>query len=302
MLVGCGYNFLCDIDCLNPNPVPAADFSDVKLQGGIFNHWNMTKDVTSPYSPNIPTTWDILYIMDANFNGNLNAGNIGYDFDEIDGFKVKRRKTTDFDWLTIGFIPSVADDKFDLTWVDNLAQSGVEYEYAFVPVVNGIEGSYVSDTINAEFDGVFICDSESIYKFYAGVQYGTSNRVQKVGVFEPFGRKYPVVVSNALLNYEQGSFSGTILPNDFYKNGTLDRAEMVKERKAVLDFLTNKRAKILKDWNSNYLLICVIDTPTVEYANNYGMGIATVGASYVETGDPNKQADLYNNGLTTEVV
>ena len=64
-----------------------------------------------------------------------------------------------------------------------MAQSEVEYEYAFVPIVGGIEGNYVSNTLKTKFDGVFICDADTIYRFYSGVSYGTQTKVQKIGVF-----------------------------------------------------------------------------------------------------------------------
>ena len=117
---------------------------------------------------------------------------------------------------------------------DNTAQSGVEYDYAFVPVLSGVEGNYIVNTILSKFEGVFICDRETIYKFYAGVNYGGNQRVQQIGVFEPLGRKYPVVVSNSLINYETGSFTGTVLPNDFLENHDFNALSMVNERKQLL--------------------------------------------------------------------
>ena len=140
-------------------------------------------------------------------------------------------------------------ESLNFVFNDNIAASGYTYEYAFVPVVGGTEGNYITNTIGAKFDGVFICDLDTIYKFYAGVQYGTNERVQKIGVFEPYGRKYPVVVSNSLINYETGSVTGTVLADDYLKTKAMNRIDMVKEQRALKDFLTNKKAKILKDLN-----------------------------------------------------
>lgn len=296
-----GYDFCRDENALNPSPLRNANFNSTKLENGIFSHWYVTKDVTSPYSSEEPTIWDYLTIMDANFNGTLQAGNIGYLIDNIEGIKIKRRIVGEYDWVTIKYITiRELGDSLSFTINDYLNKSGVEYEYAFVPVMEGIEGNYVSNTIRSKFNGVFVCDAETIYKFYAGVEYGNSERVQKIGMFEPLGKKYPVFVSNALLNYETGSFEGTILNNDFIQTRALDNMAMIKERESLLDFLTNKKAKILKDWNGNYWLIVITDNVSIKYANNSSMAIASVDAKWAEIGNGNKGEDLYLSGILSE--
>lgn len=301
MFILCGYDFCRDGNALNPSPLTRINYSSVKLENGIFTHWYTTRDVTSPYSSEEPTVWDYLTVMDANFNGNLAAGNIGYTLDQIEGIKIKRRKTTDYEWITINYIP-VEDLSQDLSFSfnDNTAQSGVEYEYAFVPILSEIEGNYITNTILSKFEGVFICDFDTIYKFYANVSYGANQRVQKVGVFEPFGKQYPVIVSNALINYETGTFSGMVLPNDYLENHNLDSLNMVQERKDLLDFLTNKKAKILKDWNGNIWLMIIVNSPSVSFERNSSMSLANVSASWAEIGNYNSQNDLYESGLISE--
>lgn len=298
MFMMCGYNFCKDGNALDPAPIMTNNFKTVRLTNGIFDHWNVNRDVISSYSSQIPDTWDYLTVMDANFNGNIAAGNSSFSLSSIDGIKIKRRKTTDFDWVALKYIPSDDITTLSFTVNDNLAASGEQYEYAFVPVVGGVEGNYITNTISTKFDGVFICDLDTIYKFYVGVEYGTNERVQKIGVFEPYGRKYPVVVSNGLINYETGSVTGTVLADDYLKTKAMNRIAMVKEQKALKDFLTNKKAKILKDWNGNSWLMFVTDNISTSYESKYGMGIADVSFDWTEIGDSNNQTDLYNNGLT----
>ena len=96
MFILCGYDFCRDGNALNPSPLTRINYSSVKLENGIFTHWYTTRDVTSPYSSEEPTVWDYLTVMDANFNGNLAAGNIGYTLDQIEGIKIKRRKSLSF--------------------------------------------------------------------------------------------------------------------------------------------------------------------------------------------------------------
>lgn len=301
MFAICGYDFCRDINSLNPSPLNDASYNLTRLENGVFSHWYVTRDVDSPYTSQEPDVWDYLTIMDANFNGTLQAGNIDYLLQNVDGIKIKRRILGEFDWITLKYIDmDELSESLSFVINDYFNQNGVEYEYAFVPVTEGIEGNYISNTIESKFNGVFICDADTIYKFYAGVSYGNGERVQKIGVFEPLGKKYPVIVSNALLNYEKGYFEGTVINDDFLDTRVLKNLDMVKERKQLLDFLTNKKAKILKDWNGNIWLMFITDNPSIDYESNSGMAIAKVGADWTEIGDANSGTDLYEAGLLME--
>lgn len=301
MFMICGYDFCKDENTLNPTPLSSSNYNFTMLKNGIFSHWYVTNNAEYPYSSDEPTVWDYLTIMNANLNGNLQAGNISLLGDDIEGIKIKRRKINSYDWITLKYIP--VDELFESTtfsFNDYLNQNDTTYEYAFVPIINGIEENYITNTIASKFEGVFICDSETIYKFNNGVQYGSLERVQKIGVLEPFGSKYPVVVSNGMINYSKASLKGTILNNDFENSHIIRRKEIVEKRETLLNFFTNKKAKILKDWNGNFWLMIIVDSPSVEFLNNYGMGISNISANWIEIGDPYNQQDLYNTGLLIE--
>ena len=295
-----GYNFVDDISAVDPFVTNINNLNSVTIQNGIFDHFNLTADVTSTYSSTIPTAWDYLTLMDANFNGTINAGNSGFVLETLSGFKIKRRKITDFTWIDLAFIPITDLSQLAFSFQDNLAASLQDYEYAFVPVISGVEGNYITNTISTTFNGVFICDLDTIYRFYAGVQYGSTEQVQKIGVFEPFGLQYPVVVTNAITNYQKGSVSGTVLNSDFYTTNTIDRLAIVQQRKSLLEFLTNKKAKILKDQNGAEWLMIVSGSPSISYTNNYGQGISDVGFDWVELGSADSQSDLYNSGIISQ--
>ena len=301
MFMICGYDFCKDENTLNPTPLSSSNYNFTMLKNGIFSHWYVTNNAEYPYSSEEPTVWDYLTIMNANLNGNLQAGNISLLGDDIEGIKIKRRKIDSYDWITLKYIP--VDELFESTtfsFNDYLNQNDTTYEYAFVPIINGVEENYITNTIASKFEGVFICDSETIYKFYNGVQYGSLERVQKIGVLEPFGSKYPVVVSNGMINYSKSSLKGTILNNDFENSHIIRRKEIAEKRETLLNFFTNKKAKILKDWNGNFWLMVIANSPSVEFVNNYGMGIANISANWIEIGDPYNQQDLYNTGLLIE--
>lgn len=291
------YNFCKDEDCLNPVATNADNLSDTIITNAIFDHLNVTKDVGSASeSTVIPTVWDFLTIMDANFNDNISAGNAVDLFKDVTAIKVKRRKLGEFNWITLKTIPITDPNNISVAFNDNLVCNFTEYEWAFVPVVQGVEGNYISKTLEAQFNGVFICDQDTIFKFVAEPGYGNMEQVQKIGVFEPFGKQYPVVVSNGVINYKSSSFSALVATDDI---DMTNRNGMVEKREQLLKYFANHKSKIIKDWNGNCWLVMVTSSPNITFDNNYGMGKMNVGFDWREVGDANNQADLVKTGMVS---
>ena len=291
------YNFCKDEDCLNPLVTSAEGLNKTTIYGkSIVDHFNQTKDISlAADSTTIPTVWDYLTIMNANFNDNINAGNAADLFSDVTSIKIKRRKVGDFNWITLKTIEITDPNNIDIVFNDNLVCNFHEYEYAFVPIIQSTEGNYISKTIGVQFNGVFICDQDTIHKFYTA-QYGPMEQVQKIGVFEPFGRQYPVVVTNGVINYKSSSFSATIT------TPTIDMTDVVgmsEKRDELLEYFTNHKAKIIKDYNSNCWLVIVTGSPNITFNNNTGMSVMEVGFDWREIGNSDSQSDLINSGMVT---
>ena len=216
---------------------------------------------------------------------------------DVTSVRIKRRIKGTFDWITIRELPvnKVEDLSFVIT--DNLAAYDTEYEYAFVPVTQDTEGSYIIESIMSKFEGVFIGDIDTIIKLRAGVEYNNNTANQQIGVFQPYGRKYPVVVSNSIMRYQTGSVGGWVLPESFEKTHKVDRIGITKEKEVVLDFLTNKKPKIIKDMNGNSWLAYFTGNPNLSYDNSFGQGMVKISAEWTEVGDVNDKDDLFENGL-----
>ena len=235
--------------------------------------------------------------------------NLSEEYDEsITNILVKRQDVADVSgtWLTLYSQPITQASDMDFTFIDFLNQYGKTYKYALVPLLTQqqsgveveVEGGYtVSDAVQSIFDGVFIADSTGSQKCKANVGYGDVDMNQAVGTITPIGAKYPVVITNSKNQYHNGSISGTIVPDDYYFNGNLSRIDMVNKRNELEQFLTNKRAKIIKDWNSNIWLVMIMDNINCTFNNEYGMGIVNFNANWIEVGDPTNQQDLQATGL-----
>lgn len=235
--------------------------------------------------------------------------NLSEEYDEsITNILVKRQDVADISgaWLTLHSQPITQASDMDFTFIDFTNQYGKTYKYALVPLLTQtqsgveveVEGGYtVSSEVQSIFDGVFIADSTGSQKCKANVGYGNVDMNQVVGSITPIGAKYPIVITNSQNQYHNGSISGTIVPDDYYFNGNLSRIDMVNKRDELEQFLTNKRAKIIKDWNGNIWLVMIMDNVSCTFNNNYGMGIVNFSTSWVEVGDPTNQQDLQATGL-----
>ena len=292
-----GYNFLADENVLDPISTNVSNITNLQIQEGIYNHVNLTQDVTTPMDTDIPTDWTSLTLLDCNFDDNISGGSLDNITKDITSIKIKRRKVGEYNWITIKEIPINSVEDYTFAFNDALSASGYDYEYAYVPVIGNTEGAYGINQITTNFRGVFICDNNTAYRFYTGVEYGTTSTVQKIGVFEPFGKQYPVVVSNGNTKYDSGSFSGYVLPPSFYQDNIIDRKEIVIERNAIVDFLCNKKPKILKDFNGNCWLVCIVGEPNTNYVNNFGMGVVKTEAKWIEIGNYNNSSDLFSANL-----
>ena len=226
----------------------------------------------------------------------------------ITNLLVKRQDVDDVGggWLTLYSQPISQASDMDFTFIDFLNQYGKTYKYALVPLLTQtqsgveveVEGGYtVSNEVQSVFDGVFIADSTGSQKCKANVGYGNVDMNQVVGSITPIGAKYPIVITNSHNQYHNGSISGTIVPDDYYFNGNLSRIDMVNKRNELEQFLTNKRVKIIKDWNGNIWLVMIAGNVSCTFNNNYGMGIVSFSTNWTEVGDPTNQQDLQATGL-----
>lgn len=295
-----GYNLFSDSGALDSAPSNLDNITTTRLSNAIFDHFNITRNTNTPYSTTIPSGWDYDTVLDADFEGNLSAGNIDLLVEQVNAVKVKRRIKGTFDWLTLATIPVNTVDDLVFVFNDFLNAYGVEYEYALVPILNDIEGDYIIDSILSKFNGIFIGDANQTFKFLYNPNYGTNARNQQVGTFQPLGRKYPIVVGNGVLSYESGSVTATILNDDYEDTGIVDPVAIVKKKTVIKDFLTNKKAKLLRDWNGNVWLCMIINAVPVNYLSGSGMSIPQIQFDWVQIGDANNQTDLYNSGVIDE--
>ena len=274
---------------------------------------NAMNGQTAIYTLETPQTYQLTPQQVNTLVGTNNVwseqGNIELSYHiPITNLLVKRQDVDDVGggWLTLYSQPISQASDMDFTFIDFLNQYGKTYKYALVPLLTQtqsgveveVEGGYtVSNEVQSVFDGVFIADSTGSQKCKANVGYGNVDMNQVVGSITPIGAKYPIIVTNSHNQYHNGSISGTIVPDDYYFNGNLSRIDMVNKRNELEQFLTNKRVKVIKDWNGNIWLVMIAGNVSCTFNNNYGMGIVSFSTNWTEVGDPTNQQDLQATGL-----
>lgn len=291
-----GFNFLFDSYALNPRPINIDPLTNASVYNGIFDEINISSEVdASTVDTTIPESFGIYDILLCDFNGNIEGGFFtSYDFDLI---KIKRRIYGTFNWITLFEIPVTSVTDMYFTKYDKYAKNNTLYEYAFVPVTGDSEGDYIISQVYSEFYKIYICDQEYIYSFDANIEFGNITKTNKTQVFEPIMGKYPIIISNAELSYKNGSLSGMVITPIEDETKVWDLKENIKLQNEILNFLTNKKAKIYKDWMGNSYLIMIVDNVELIPENQLNGRLSHVAFNFVEIGDIENQEDLYENGL-----
>ena len=118
-------------------------FNKVIIGNGVFDHINITNNTNIEYSTEKPY-WDFDTILDCDFDGNVNGGNIDAMLRQVSGVKLKRRNENNLTWVTVLEKNVSSLDDLNILYIDSLIPSNIEQTYAFVPILNGgIEGDYI---------------------------------------------------------------------------------------------------------------------------------------------------------------
>lgn len=293
-----GLDFFSGDRALEYTPTEVDNITSTKLSNAIFDHFNVTRDVKIKPSMDIPKDWTYDTILNAAFDNTTSAGNLDYMIQQIASVKIKRRVKGTFDWMTLSYVQVENVQDLAFTFNDFLNVYGTEYEYALVPITNEVEGNYIIDSVMSKFSGIYIGDAAQSFKFLYDVNYSSNARNQQIGTFMPLGRAYPIIVANGVLSYESGNFTGSILNDDFDKTGIIDRVAITKKKNQIKDYLTNKKPKILKDYNGNLWLIMITSNIDVSYKSGTSMAIPQVSFSWTEIAKADNQKDLYAVGIT----
>ena len=300
------YNFTTDMaydvfESYTPSDSPIqplnAPITNINLGNGYF-YKLVVDELPMAYTDVEPMGFDEHTLLYCNFDGNLKAGTANVPLSEIKGFKIKRKDYKVNRWIELynkNIQPN--ENPVKINYKDYTVPYGIEQSYALVPTMNGgIEGNYISNTITPKWNFSFISDDTDCFSLEFDISYGGEEQNVPIGVFNPIGNKYPIVVQNGTTNYLSGSITAKLLGYNFNKNKYIDRIDVVKQKEDFIKFMSNGKAKVFKDWNGN-ILILRRTSNQIGYEKSYANGIVEVSFAWVEQGSYDDEQSLREAGI-----
>ena len=278
---------------INATPVNSGDTEIVEISNAIFDEVYMDSNTDLPYDTEIPE-WGYSTILDAKFQNNILAGNVDFTLDSISGMFIKKRKVGDYKWTTIHYVPIQIEEDFDFYFNDIVVAAETTYEYAAVPIVNNAEGTYQTITVDVCYDGCFIIDPTRGYQVIGELKRSNLTRKIPANVVETVHSPYPFVHYYSESKYDQFTVSGWFVERD-KQTYRFDSLNGWKYREAVRDFLSNRRAKIVKWYDGQIYMACV--TSDVSETEGTFNEHVTTNIQFTQIGNVSSNADLYKHGF-----
>lgn len=283
-------------------PTNIDNITRVELSDGWYDDLRISKNVTDELSPNVKQNWDWDTILHAKFEGTTSAGNVVWTFDTVSHLLIKRKKVSDFKWITLDVhkIEKMAD--FNVIKIDPTAIPNVEYQYAAVPIKDGVEGFYSVDNVKIKSECLVIVDRDEFWCTNITDNYLDNTSVAPSSTVQTMYEKYPTVVSNSNANYEEITVNAQFFPTaeDGCTVDLQDDAKRIEYNNKAKKFLRNGNAKILKSIDGNCWGVYVTTPPSDMATDHYKNRKLTFTCT--EIFDIEDEESLWENGLIDESV
>jgi hypothetical protein len=276
----------------NCNPIGNVD--NFTLANGSFDEFHTIKDSSEIDNSTEKTSWTINTVLLAKFQNDLVAGTLGVGGLPITSIEVKKRKKGEEFWQT--FFSIDYDETVSLyNVIDKFIESEEDYEYCLCPIAINDKGdkSYGNNTTPQEvyisYDHAHIFDNTDSFDLIYNLKLG--NIVGQIGAnqIDTMGSEYPYVIYGQS-NYLTGNLE-CLLVSEESAVGSVDvRSEKILRDK-ILAFLKNKQYKVLKNADGLYMLIKIINTPTL-IPNNEILGVYQISFDFVQVGNINDVKEL----------
>lgn len=299
-MVFLGYSFFGDQSAVLPPATSINNIDYIEIQNGFYDELyisELTEENASEEINNaeIENDWDFDTVMHATFNGNTDAGNLGWNLGTTTNILVKKRAVGDMNWITIHDQEVNVLEDFNFTGTDFVTKSNTEYQYAIVSTLGNIEGNYNISEVKSEFNSLFLIEQDSVYGTPITKDFVDTTRQLPSTVLSLPNNKYGVYCSNSVANYDTGSASGTFVYLD-KETCSYDFDHVAQNTNKIMKMLTNRKPKILKVYDGRMWLIAVTGNPTdtgEEHILN-----RVINFEWAEIGDCNSEKDLYYAGLS----
>ena len=301
-----GSTFLCgDVMSVPYTPTAIENIDYIEIGDAYFDDLYTTKNTSAELTEKPPEEWDFDTILHAKFNGNTLAGNVDWSLNTVSNILIKRRKTDDYQWITLSVHEINSIEDFDIKFQDMTGADSVKYQYAAVPILNGIEGRYSYVDVECKNNFLVIADEDEIWSTIITDGYCDSVSNAPSSTLVTMNDKYPTIVRNTCAEYETVTVTANFVPTTIDEETGCMSFDIDNDNNSVYTryskdfkaFLNNGKTKLLKNIDGRAWL-CYVTTPPSDSADgHYKNRKITFGVT--ELGDIEKEEDLYDAGLIT---
>ena len=289
-----GNSFLGADYSYSPTPTYVENIQEVSISNAKFDTFIVSKYLNTEKILNMSTRWNQYTLLLATFDDNIHGGNVDYTLNNTSDVLIKRRIKGTYEWVTVYQKQINTIEDFNILYIDKYCKNDTVYEYAYVCVLNGIEGNYNIVEVDSKFKGMFVVDKNNTYGTMFDIGSCDTTRNHYMSKQEYPAQRYPGGYSYSISNYDSGEASGYFVRLD-QENCDLfidDNTEYMKE---IIDFLTNNKPKILKLEDGRIWLISVDGMPT-DTEDGHPLH-RLISFAWFESGNYNSEEDLYNANL-----
>lgn len=278
--------------------------SEVKIENAVFDEIHIIENTTEPInSSKIEWQYDTVFL--ANFMNSLSAGNLGVTGGvPITQLKIKRKKSDDLIYEDL-IIFDFDKEKLTYEYKDRFVESFEDYDYAIQPLggskENPIMGDSLVSQISVEFDSAWLIGKDKQYKLMYNLTIGDYETIIPSAIIETLSGQYPKISSNGDMKYRRGNLTCMIVSDSTSKNNDISPKDEKRLRRAIMDFMTDKKPKVFKDSSGEIMLVQIIDTPTLSPVNELGQRIYNISFSFVEIGGMDTES-LKNAGILEMII
>lgn len=223
----------------------------------------------------VEDTYGLNTIFLANFEDNLEMGNIAGVTSPIVQWRIKRRA---LDAFTPKLVANI--DASESTFTDYLQANQKDYEYLIIPVAqDGTEGVSIATIAKSDFYSWFVCseDNEQVYKFDLNVESEAIALNLDQKLFETFS-VYPVMRTGKR-KYRTGGL--TTIPFAMNGNEFVVNNQVLKDTES---FLSDGEVKILKNPSGDLFRVKISDI-SYKYMDGIIGSPFTISFKWTQVGD-----------------
>ena len=293
-----GSMMCADIMSVPCTPTNIDNITKIEISDAWYDDLRVTKNVEEELSSEVNQEWDWDTILHAKFDSSVGAGNVLWDLTKVSHLLVKRKKINDFKWITVKAQEVITKEDFNLRDIDITATPNYEYQYAAVPIIDGVEGFYSIDTVEVKTNSILIADKDAIWCTNLTDNYFDNTSVVPNSVINTIYGRFPTVVRNTENNYEEITVNAQFYPVDDETGCEIiidDDRRRIEYNKAAKMFLRNGNGKILKSISGDVWGVYVTTPPTDTATDDYRNRKISFGCT--EIGDIDDEEFLYNIGV-----